>query len=508
MAFWSLADTCRFCGNQNEDVKVDLVKTGLYEKLLQYLPLKFEMKDCLSKLACTECANFIHQTEKFVLNAQQIEKDMLERKRNISLELGNVIGTEEIRSLVNSAMTKVTKPKPESVNDILRKLNTTSLIIKRIGNKISPKAEVLEEEELIKNGTPVMKMKMEILDEEIENLPAEDFVQYNETDDEEPANFSTEKDYQNIQSLEVEELYSENELDHSNDEQMSLLVELDNPDSLKIMADENYSGKPKIKHRSSNSKGVVINLTDPCHYVCVTCKGKFSSFEELQNHIDQNVSCKKVNCTCEHCGKVCDNRRALYQHKQTHNPKPQLICDQCGKVYTNSFNLENHKSQVHGEEIEEFGYVYKCCDQTFPTRRELNDHIATHSKKLNLLCDTCGKSFTSHKALRSHNMSHLNIRPFSCDMCDKSFRTKLLLVQHSHIHTGVKVFNCDQCEKSFAKKESLKKHYKLHSSEPVTWSSTGEKIISLKAIEQLQQEQFIEYTELQKISDDVKYSEF
>lgn len=162
--------------------------------------------------------------------------------------------------------------------------------------------------------------------------------------------------------------------------------------------------------------------------MCVTCKGKFSSFEELQGHLDQSVACKKVNSTCEVCGKVCANRKMLSQHKLTHSERPQYVCDQCGKVYSNVFNLENHKSQVHGDETD-FGYVYKCCDLTFKTRRELNEHTATHTKILNLLCDACGKSFTSQKALKSHAMSHTNIRPFSCDMCQKAFRTKLLLVQ-------------------------------------------------------------------------------
>lgn len=44
------------------------------------------------------------------------------------------------------------------------------------------------------------------------------------------------------------------------------------------------------------------------------------------------------------------------------------------------------------------------------------------------------------------------------------------------------------CEKSFAKKDSLRKHYKMHSNEPVSWSSTGEKI-SVKPMDQLQEQE-------------------
>lgn len=499
MASWTAAQVCRFCANPN-DVIVDLIKTQLHEKLVTYFPLKFEPADLLPKFACTECASTIQQMEGFVLKAQEVEQDLMERASRAPTIPNNVMSAADIRSLACSVAAKTAKPKAESVKEVLRKLNATSLVVKKLDKKPLKEEPLNEDLQQLEETEPFLKMKMEVLDEEIENLPAEDFVQYNDTDDDEAGELSAETSFHKIASVDIKELHVVDDSSQGCIDEETLMVEMYEPDVSKSQVVTRQRPNPvkiKPKPRVTNSKGIVINLTDPCHYVCVTCKGKFSSFEDLQTHIDQNIACKKINCTCEHCGKVCESRRALYQHKQTHNPKPQLICDQCGKVYTNSFNLENHKSQVHGEEIEEFGYVYKCCEQSFPTRRELNDHIATHSKKLNLLCDTCGKSFTSHKALRSHNMSHMNVRPFSCGLCDKSFRTKLLLVQHSHVHTGVKVFNCDVCEKSFAKKESLKKHYKMHSSEPVTWSSTGEKIISVKPIAQLQQQQFIEYTALQ-----------
>ncbi|XP_065086108.1 zinc finger protein 250-like [Ochlerotatus camptorhynchus] len=506
MASWTSGQVCRFCGEQN-DVIVDLIGTGLCEKLVRFFPLKFDTADLLPKMACTECASIIQKMEGFVLKAQEVEHSLLERSNR---SVSNVISPLEIRSLVNSISATKTKPHPASVNEVLRKFNTSSIVIKKIDKKKPIEIEQPAKTKRIDDEEPLLKMKVEVLDEEVEHLPAEDFIHYDDTDDDEEGEVLARHSFQSIESVNIKEMHSTDESSQEAFPEERLEIEI-NPEYMQndqVVDSEprrlRSPAKLKPKPRLSNSKNVVINLTDPCHYVCVTCKGKFKSFEELQTHIDQNISCKKVNSTCEQCGKVCDSRRALYQHRQTHNPKPQLICDQCGKVYTNSFNLENHKSQVHGEEIEELGYVYKCCEQTFPTRRELNDHIATHSKLLNLLCDTCGKSFTSHKALRSHNMSHLNIRPFSCDLCDKSFRTKLLLVQHSHVHTGIKAFNCDMCEKSFAKKESLKRHYKLHSSEPVSWSSTGEKI-SVKPLEQLQQahheqpQSYVEYEELQHV---------
>ncbi|XP_055586618.1 zinc finger protein 16-like [Uranotaenia lowii] len=488
-----MVQTCRFCAT-SDYVTIDLKETSLHEKLVRYFPLKFDSDDILPKVCCAECASMIQSAEDFVLRAQEVENDFRSRLQPMSSSK-NLISTKSIRSLTSSAAVQALKPTPPSVCDVLKKLNASSaVVIKRVDKQKPP---IKKETDYI-SELP-LAMTMEVLDDEVENLKTEDFVQFNDTDDDEEGEVNAERSFRQIVSVDVKNVpfYGEDSSQDGFIDEGRLEDTSDDEDykppqtKIKSSPKKVKDVKTDRKQRSPGSKGIVIRLTDPCHYVCVTCKAKFAKFEDLQAHIDQNLSCKKVNCTCEHCGKVCDSRRALYQHRMSHNPKPQFVCDQCGKIYTNSFNLENHKSQVHGEEVEELGYVYKCCEKTFPTRRELNEHISTHTKLLNLLCDTCGKSFTSHKALRSHNMSHQNIRPFSCDLCDKSFRTKLLLVQHSHVHTGIKVFNCDVCDKSFAKKESLKKHYKLHSNDQVTWSSTGEKI-TVRPIEQMQQQAAVE----------------
>lgn len=480
MAAHHYSDVCRFCGEQN-DVIVDLISSQLSEKLVKYFPLKFDMSDSLPKVSCTSCASTIQETEGFILKAQETERTLLQKASRPQIS-NNVLSPAEIRSLASKT------PKPaekQSLTDVLQKLNGSCLTVKKVhgGNATQGRnANVSGVEQFL-------KMKMEVLDDEVEHIPTEDFVQYNDTDDEE-AQKEAETSFNNIVSVNIKESHSDSE-----DWQESYLEEALTDEDEDYTPTALYSAKrkprtrrhmPKPKPKPRTAQSVVINLKDPCHFVCVTCKGKFSSFEELQGHLDQSEACKKVNSTCEVCGKVCANRKMLSQHKLTHSEKPQYVCDQCGKVYSNVFNLENHKSQVHGDETD-FGYVYKCCDLTFKTRKELNEHTAQHTKVLNLLCDSCGKSFTSHKALRSHAMSHTNIRPFACDMCDKAFRTKLLLVQHSHVHTGVKAFNCDICEKAFAKKESLRKHYKTHSTEPVCWSSTGEKL-AVKSLQSMKEE--------------------
>lgn len=144
------------------------------------------------------------------------------------------------------------------------------------------------------------------------------------------------------------------------------------------------SGK---SHKNKKSqKLTVVKMKSPAAYVCMTCKHKYNSFEELKDHMENNKQCKEMHMTCETCGKVCENKKSLYQHQLTHKEKNTFVCDECGKIYTNRFNLENHKSSVHGDRVEECGSIYKCkvCDDQFTNRADLYAHIKFHTKLVSL----------------------------------------------------------------------------------------------------------------------------
>lgn len=142
----------------------------------------------------------------------------------------------------------------------------------------------------------------------------------------------------------------------------------------------------KIKKNKKNLKLTVVKMESPAAYVCMTCKQKFNTFDELKDHMKNNKQCKQMHLTCETCGKVCENKKSLYQHQLTHKEKNTYICDECGKIYTNRFNLENHKSSVHGDRVEEYGSIYKCkvCDDQFTNRTDLYAHIKQHTKLVSL----------------------------------------------------------------------------------------------------------------------------
>lgn len=167
------------------------------------------------------------------------------------------------------------------------------------------------------------------------------------------------------------------------------------PKKKKLSASNGKSPKPIIK--------MVLN-TGPA-YVCVTCKGRFESFEKLKDHMTSSQKCKDANVTCQICEKVCGNRKALYAHSLTHKEKITITCEICSKGFANRFNLENHKVSAHAVHIEENGSVFRCrlCDKQFESRAELFSHMDGHPKeKVERLCETCGKSFLHMDALRAH----------------------------------------------------------------------------------------------------------
>lgn len=217
----------------------------------------------------------------------------------------------------------------------------------------------------------------------------------------------------------------------------------------------------KDNDSSTNSKFKAIKINAPPVFLCMKCKNRFDSLNELKQHVFQKNSCSISQQTCKICDKVFENRRRMVSHMKVHEEKAKYICDKCGKMYTNQFNLENHKSAQHGEYLEEYQNVYKCrlCSEKFNNRTDLYSHMKTHTKEnQQLLCDTCGKCFTNSNNLKSHMRIHQDIRPHACELCPKRFRTRLLLRQHLHVHTGIKEFECSVCSQTFAKQDSLRIH--------------------------------------------------
>ena len=87
------------------------------------------------------------------------------------------------------------------------------------------------------------------------------------------------------------------------------------------------------------------------------------------------------------------------------------------------------------------------CDQTFPTRSSLSDHVKTShvDKDGKLQCRDCDLSCANIKAMRKHiYLKHSSVK---CEECNKSY-TKNVYAKHIqtvHADKSSRKFKCDQC---------------------------------------------------------------
>ena len=63
-------------------------------------------------------------------------------------------------------------------------------------------------------------------------------------------------------------------------------------------------------------------------------------------------------------------------------------------------------------------YECKHCDWKFKHYSKYYDHVKTHSKEANVICDICNKSLKSETILKTHkSIYHEERKEFICDIC-------------------------------------------------------------------------------------------
>ena len=114
--------------------------------------------------------------------------------------------------------------------------------------------------------------------------------------------------------------------------------------------------------------------------------------------------------------------------------------------------------------------TYECpeCGKKFSVAHHLKNHLLSHYKIKNLMCNLCKKRFSENCHLTRHMKLTHGIgleRKYPCKVCKKEFPTVPRLVQHLKIHTGDTPHICDMCPARFPTATSLLWHKKAHSSE-------------------------------------------
>ena len=111
--------------------------------------------------------------------------------------------------------------------------------------------------------------------------------------------------------------------------------------------------------------------------------------------------------------------------------------------------------------VECYPCIVDDCQILFDSKKELDEHKATHVKLYKCDFKNCEKSFSKIVNLRKHCKSHYkNKKIYLCpyEGCNKSFSAYYSLNSHYRIHTGNMPFRCEICDKKFFDRANWQYH--------------------------------------------------
>ena len=185
--------------------------------------------------------------------------------------------------------------------------------------------------------------------------------------------------------------------------------------------------------------------------ICSNCGKRFLTKSRLVTHAKmQGGTCKKpplppdvtviraagpYQYQCSICNVKMTTRSKVFNHITTHTKIKEYICDICGNNFTTNLGLVSHKLCIHPETVPDSEHPHRCS------------------------FEGCGRSFGSGVSLRIHQKNaHLNLLDFPCTQCDFRTYTATLLRIHVEIdHLGLRKYECKVCGVAF-KRNGLKKH--------------------------------------------------
>lgn len=194
---------------------------------------------------------------------------------------------------------------------------------------------------------------------------------------------------------------------------------------------------------------------------CFICSNVYTKFKMLLEHMHKH--CR--NFICELCGAGFFNRRSYINHQKCH-VVGEFKCDRCEKIFNNAQKRNQHFRTVHVHEykLNRCGY----CNEKFAGYRTKAEHLRiVHGVGSEMAkCQACEKSFCNKDSLRKHiKRHHLMENQYSCTLCEMKFFAKRNLAEHMVTHTKIRSFQCNVCFKKYGRKHTLREHMRIHNND-------------------------------------------
>ncbi|XP_055523271.1 transcription factor grauzone-like [Wyeomyia smithii] len=142
---------------------------------------------------------------------------------------------------------------------------------------------------------------------------------------------------------------------------------------------------------------IKIRHTRPTDFICDVCAKGFYSEAEFLRHKTEHENPANLRVQCDVCQLWFRSRIHLNDHKRRHR-QPPVTCDLCGHVSPNKKALASHKRLRHGTS--------------------------------SLFCQECGKAFKRPITLREHMASHTGAALYSCSFCERTFNSSANMFSH------------------------------------------------------------------------------
>ena len=192
---------------------------------------------------------------------------------------------------------------------------------------------------------------------------------------------------------------------------------------------------------------IKVNAKD-CITHCFMCSERQST-ADLPFHLIDKHSIKMVNgdnLKCLTCDSYCHNAAHMILHKKNHPAYTLQPNNAHSKSHRRLTPFERSRIIKQGRKAFDISHRCGVCSTVFGSKRQIFQHLITHTNLRPYKCEICEETFTFRRTLIRHsNESHPEVSTQFCRMCTHTFETVSMLKRHVCVKAKGD-FPCPYCD--------------------------------------------------------------